>query len=57
MANVWTEYVWECSNCGDENKVSWMPELRKALPPCEACGNKEKCEQISADLPPEGAGS
>lgn len=52
MANVWTEYVWECSKCGETNKVSWMPELRKPLPPCECCGKKDKCDQITEDVRP-----
>ncbi len=48
---VWTEYKWECSNCGRENEVSYSPEIGAKLPKCE-CGKRDECIGISEDCRP-----
>ena len=50
--NVWTEYHWECSRCGDINRVNYMPSVGKNLPPCQSCSKVDKCENITESCNP-----
>lgn len=46
--NVWAEYCWECSYCGETNRISYSPKMGEKLPPCENCENADdECYSIS----------
>lgn len=52
--NVWTEYVWECSNCSTENCIVFNPDQGKRLPACVRCGQHDTCATITEMARPTG---